>query len=145
MKMAYLLYRRYAKVYFSFSGAPRRIRSRATYAHRSRGSLREPPKLTMCVSGNPYQSTVLSIHSRSPSNPALNCTKKKGKEHTRCTFPFLARRAGFEPATYRFVAGHSIHWASSALVFRTLLYYHIVLIMSSAFLLFLGKKVLFFW
>ena len=26
----------------------------------------------------------------------------------------LARLAGFEPATYRFVAGHSIHWATSA-------------------------------
>ena len=26
----------------------------------------------------------------------------------------LARPAGFEPATYRFVAGHSIHWATGA-------------------------------
>ena len=37
---------------------------------------------------------------------------------------FTSRHAGFEPATYRFVAGHSIHWASSAFrsVLGTLIY-----------------------
>ena len=35
---------------------------------------------------------------------------------------FMARHAGFEPATYRFVAGHSIHWASGAFLSAPIYY-----------------------
>ena len=34
---------------------------------------------------------------------------------------FMARPAGFEPATYRFVAGHSIRWATGAFTIQSAL------------------------
>ena len=47
----------------------------------------------------------ISLHSNTSRRKA-NITEKSQVE--RLGF-FLARLAGFEPATYRFVAGHSIH------------------------------------
>ena len=37
------------------------------------------------------------------------CAQKQNEEHRKMFLVLLARPAGFEPATYRFVAGHSIH------------------------------------
>ncbi len=38
-----------------------------------------------------------------------SCTREQNEEHLQMFLVLLARPAGFEPATYRFVAGHSIH------------------------------------
>ena len=46
-------------------------------------------------------------------NQKMNDTKQKSALLRERIF-VLARPAGFEPATYRFVAGHSIHWAKGA-------------------------------
>ena len=45
------------------------------------------------------------------SNPSGHAKSKKPRSEER---GFLARPGGFEPSTYRFVAGHSIHWAKGA-------------------------------
>ena len=58
--------------------------------------------------------------------------KKRQPSVENCRF-FLARPGGFEPTTYRFVAGHSIHWATGAFT-KAYIYYHMNYVLSTLFL-----------
>ena len=77
-------------------GAPRRIRTSSGHA-----------------GGKFHQLLCRAIGSRKLARSFSPCPTATKKSYLTVTL-FMARHAGFEPATYRFVAGHSIHWASSA-------------------------------
>ena len=97
------------------AGARPHSANRSVSAKR-RGSNREGVKNTQIRT---YICAI--IHRRRPSSQRKSIrfceterfesfkTTKKEYTELRSVYSFLARHAGFEPATYRFVAGHSIH------------------------------------
>ena len=90
-------------VYTKFYGVPTK-QKRIPYGIRSWRATQDSPCCGRSGAAE-KQSTGLFSYTR-PSNPRVPPNKTKTDT---LRYPLMARHAGFEPATYRFVAGHSIH------------------------------------